>query len=409
MVWRSIFMDIFVARQPIFDRNNKVFGYELLYRPGDTTSSVVCDGDQATIDVIRNSFTIIGIDTLTNGKKAFVNFTQNLLRSDLLTILSPKLVVIEILEDVIATSEVIAACEELKARGFLLALDDYDGKTENKALIQLADIIKVDFIQTDRASRVALIREIGADRVEFLAEKVESYAEYSEARELGFKYFQGYFFSKPLVMSGRDISDTKITYLRIVQEIHQPEVNFEALEQIIKYNISLSYKILRLVNSAAFGLRQPVSSVRQALALLGLRKIKKCVTLIAVQEIGEDKPNELAITVLTRGIIGETLAPLVKLAESSSDLFLLGMFSLIDIMLDRPMANVLIELPLKMEIRQALLGQANRLREVFDLILCYEAGAWDDFKKCCADLGVEEERFAQLYFKALSSAKQFFS
>jgi c-di-GMP-related signal transduction protein len=402
-------MDIFVARQPIFDNRNMVFGYELLYRSGKSNCYDISDGDQATIDVIRNSFTIIGIDTLTDGKKAFVNFTQNLLQSNLISLLSPQQVVVEVLEDVVATPEVVAACERIKARGFLLVLDDFVWKAEYQPLIRLADIIKVDFIQTERANRAAFVKKIGAERVKFLAEKVESYADYSEAVALGFKYFQGYFFSKPMLMSARDIPEQKIAYLRIVREIYRPDIGFDQLEKLIKYNMSISYKLLRLINSAAFGLRRPVNSIRYALVLLGLKEIKKWVALIALRGLGEDKPNELALTALIRANLGEALAPLVRLEGQKSDLFLMGMFSLIDIMLDRPMTDVLGELPITSEIRQALLGGQNKLRRVFDLILSYERGEWESFQKISRVLEVAEESFLQLYLQALGFVRHLFS
>jgi c-di-GMP-related signal transduction protein len=402
-------MDIFVARQPIFDNRNMVFGYELLYRSGKSNCYDTSDGDQATIDVIRNSFTIIGIDTLTDGKKAFVNFTQNLLQTNLMSVLSPQQVVVEVLEDVVATPEVIAACERIKARGFLLALDDFVWKGEYQPLIRLADIIKVDFIQTERANRAALVQEIGAERVKFLAEKVESFSDYNEAVTLGFKYFQGYFFSKPMLMSARDIPEQKIAYLRIVREICRPDVGFDQLEKLIKFNMSISYKLLRLVNSTAFGLRRPVNSIRYALGLLGLKEIKKWLALIVVWGLGEDKPNELVNTALIRANLGEALAPLVKLEGQKSDLFLMGMFSLIDIMLDRPMIDVLDELPLTSEIRLALLGGQNKLRQVYDLILSYERGEWDSFRKTCRVLEIAQERFLQLYLQTLGFVRYLFS
>lgn len=397
-----------MARQPIFDNHNKIFGYELLYRSGMGSCSSVVDGDQATLEVIRNSFTLIGLDMLTDGKRAFINFTQNLLQSDVLTLLYPEVVVIEILENVRVTTEVIEACAKLKSRGFLIALDDYDGTNGHSDLLGLADIVKVDFMQTDQAGRAAMIQKIGLYKVELLAEKVETYEEYNEACQLGFKYFQGYFFGKPLVVSSNDIADQKVAYLRLVRELYQQEVDFDEIENIFKYNMAMTYKLLRLVNSAAFGLPQQVDSIRQALILLGINEIKKWSALIAVKGMGEDKPKELVTTALVRAKICETLAPLVKLGQQRSNLFLLGMFSLIDIMLDRRMADVLRDLPLNAEVSQALLGKTNSLRCVLDLILAYEAGSWGVFEQSCLKLGLPEATFADIYLKALVSVKQYF-
>jgi c-di-GMP-related signal transduction protein len=399
-------MEIFVARQPIFDKRNKVFGYELLYRSSLTNSYHHNNGDQATISVIMNSFAVIGMDVLTGGSKAFINFTKNLLGSNIASVLPPELVVIEVLEDVEVSPEVIAACKRLKQRGFLLALDDFVLKNDLKPLIEFADIIKVDFMKTASSERRVLLREIASDQVKFLAEKVETMADYQEALRLGYKYFQGYFFSRPMVMSGRDIPDYKLTYLRIMQEINRPEFDFEQLENIIKHNVSISYKLLRLINSVFFGLHSQVNSIRNALVLLGVKEIKKWVTLIALRGMAEDKPNELVITALIRAHLCEALADKVGIADRKPDLFLLGMFSLIDALLDRSMEESLRGIPVAEEIRGALLGEANNLRKVLDLVIFYEKGDWDQFNAHCRDLGLISEEFPELYLASLGMVRK---
>jgi c-di-GMP-related signal transduction protein len=399
-------MEIFVARQPIFDKKNKVFGYELLYRSSLTNAYHHNNGDQATISVIMNSFAVIGMDVLTGGSKAFINFTKNLLGSNIASVLPPELVVIEVLEDVEVSPDVIAACKRLKQKGFLLALDDFVLKNDLKPLIEFADIIKIDFMKTVSSERRMLLREIASDQVKFLAEKVETMADYQEALRLGYKYFQGYFFSRPMVMSGRDIPDYKLTYLRIMQEINRPEFDFEQLENIIKHNVSISYKLLRLINSVFFGLHSKVNSIRNALVLLGVKEIKKWVTLIALRGMAEDKPNELVITALIRAHICEALADKVGIADRKPDLFLMGMFSLIDALLDRSMEESLRGIPVAEEIRGALLGEPNNLRKVLELVIFYEKGDWDRFNAQCRALGLISEEFPQLYFDSLNMVQK---
>lgn len=399
-------MDLFVARQPIFDRKGRVFGYELLYRSGNHNYYSAADGDQATTDVIRNSFTVIGLDTLTGGRKAFINFTQNLLTSDWITLLPPKQVVIEILEDITMSSEVWQACARLKKLGYSLALDDFVLEGELQPLIEFADIIKVDFRKCDTSYRAKLIKAIGACRVFLLAEKVETREEYTKAVEEGFKYFQGYYFSKPMIVSGRDIPESRMTYLRIMREIYRSDFSFEQMEQVFKQNLALSYKLLRLVNSAAFGLRCRVHSIKQALVIIGLNEIKKWVSLIAMQSIGEDKPNELVVTALLRANLCEKLAPKIGLAHRSSELFLLGLLSLIDVLVNRPMAEVVTELLLTPELHNALVGKSNRLNEVLNLIIFYEKGDWDHFQTRCKALGVDERDFVQFYLDSLDLVRK---
>ncbi|HYH05011.1 MAG TPA: HDOD domain-containing protein, partial [Bacillota bacterium] len=388
------------------DQRGRLFGYELLYRSGNQNCYTATDGDQATTEVIRNSFTVIGLDTLTGGRKAFINFTQNLLTSDLITLLPPKQVVIEILEDITMSSEVWQACSRLKELGYQLALDDFVLTNDLKPLVEFADIIKVDFMKCDESCRDVLINTIGVEQVDFLAEKVETREEYLEAVKQGFKYFQGYYFSKPVIMAGRDIPESKITYLRIVQEIYRPDFSFEQMEQIFKQNLALSYKLLRLVNSASFGLRCRVNSIKQALVMIGLNEIKRWVSLIAMQGMGEDKPTELVVTALIRANLCEALASETGLAHRSSELFLLGLFSLIDVILDQPMAELVAELSLTPEVREALVGESNPLNKVLDLVLFYEKGDWDHYQTQSEALGLESGKLVRFYLDSLNTVRK---
>lgn len=198
-------MNAFIARQPIFDCNNNVFGYELLFRNGSQNFYNSLDGNAATLNVISNTFYSLGVDTVTNGKKAFINFTEELLKREIATLLPPELVIVEILENIEPTDEIISVCKKLKDKGYTLALDDFVFDTKYNKLIELADIIKVDFTITKGYERRNIISKINSNKIKFLAEKVENIDEFREAQSYGYSYFQGYYFSKPVILSGKDM------------------------------------------------------------------------------------------------------------------------------------------------------------------------------------------------------------
>jgi len=400
-------MEIFVARQPIFNKRKQVLGYELLYRKDARNSYSHLNGDQATLEVIINSFSVIGMDVLTGGKKAFINFTYNLLIKEISAILPPRLVAVEILEDVEPDHDLVEACKKLKQMGYLLVLDDYEVSNEKNSLVDLADIIKVDLLSTSASDRKFLAQEFQG-KIKLLAEKVETEFEFEQAVRDGYDYFQGYFFKRPEIMVGHDLPTFKQNYLRIIQDVNRPEADFHRLETIIKQDLSLSYRLLKLINSAAFGLHTNVFSIKYALVLLGVREFKKWVSLIAMRGIGEGKPDELVMTSLVRAKFAESLAPLMDLRTDSSDLFLMGMFSLIDALLDRPLAEILDELPISAVIKDALLGKESRYKKVYNILLAYEAGKWDEAFFYAPGSEMAEQEVAARYLESLRWANQIF-
>lgn len=401
-------MEIYVARQPIFNRNQEVFAYELLYRSGVNKFYSSLNGDQASFEVITNSFLLIGLETLTRGKKAFINFTKNLLENDVATLLPNEAIVIEILQDIEPDEKTLNACRKLKELGYYLALDDFSYNEKLLPLIDLVDIIKVDFLKTEKKEREAVIRKVGKHKKRFLAEKVETRDEFNQALEMGYSYFQGYFFSKPLILSGRDIPGFKIIYLKILQEINRQDLDYDRLEDYIKMDVSLSYKLLKFINSLSFGFRNEIRSIKQALVLLGQKELSKWLSLIALRGIGDNKPDELIITAICRARFCELIAPRIGLKDRSSDLFLMGMFSLIDAFLDRPLPDILAELPISDDIKLALLGGKSRFRDVYELILAYESGDWEQLAFKTALLEVAEIDVRECYLSALEMSNQIF-
>jgi c-di-GMP-related signal transduction protein len=403
-------MDVYVARQPIFNKQKKVIGYELLYRSGLQNFFDHNDGDRATSDVITNSFSVIGLEVLTGGKRAFINFTENLLKSDIASILPPDLIAVEILEDIRPDKEIIEICKKLKRLSYILVLDDFVAIEQITPLIEFADIIKVDFLKTNVDQRKQLIKDVGTDHVKFLAEKVETEEEFSMAAEMGYSYFQGYFFSKPTIYKGRDLPSYKLNYLRIIQEVNQPEISFNQLEAIIKQDLSLSYKLLRLINSAAFGFNTKITSIKYALVLLGIKEFVRWITVIALRGMGDDKPDELIVASLIRAKYAENLAPKLGLYEQASDLFLMGLFSLMDALLDRPIGEILNELPISPAVKGAILGtEKNIFRNVYELVVAYEQGLMTQLDNKNKLLGIEESELARLYINSIHWVNQIFN
>lgn len=395
--------EVHVARQPIFDINLNVFGYELLFRDHSRdTAYNGKNGDQATHDVIANSFLLIGIEQLTGGKKAFINFTANSLRANLPASLPSEVVVVEILENIIPDEAILQSCRTLKRKDYLLALDDFVFAPEYLPLIKLADIIKVDFLATSRKEQQLLPSLLKNFPVKFLAEKVETQDDFLNAVQMGYSYFQGYFFCKPVILSGKTLPEFQINYFHILQEINRPELEFTQIETIIKRDISLTYKLLKFINSSFFGFRGKISSLRQALTLLGPKELTKWVSLLVLKKIGQDKPGELIAQSLIRARFAENLATGRLSAAKVANAFLIGMFSYIDVLLDRPMGEVLTEIPLDQEIKNVLLRKGNN--ELFilaQLIQAYEKGDWVISSSSAAQIGIDEHTVLKSFQEAL--------
>ena len=392
-----------MARQPIFDREEKVFGYELLFRNGLENAFTGGDSDAASRATVDSSL-LMGIDVLCDGRRAFVNCTKDTLIKGLVTLLPATKTVVEILEDVPADPDVMAACQSLKNAGYQIALDDYVTNDAREPLAMMADIIKVDMKLTTAEQRGALVKKFAAGRRLMLAEKVETRKEFAEAREQGFVYFQGYFFRRPEVLTTRDVPANRLNYLRMLRAVSQPDLDVAELDRLIKGEPSICYRLLRYMNSAVFSFRSEIHSVRHALSILGEREVRRWVRLVAAVGAGQDKPSDLLLSALVRGRLGELLAP--RVAHGESDLFLLGLLSLIDAMLEIPMAEVLEKISLDKETKSVLLGQPGLLRPVYQLMLAHESGEWEAAAQLAVSLRLEPEEVAGQYWQAQQWARE---
>lgn len=398
----------FVARQPIFNRTKQVVAYELLFRSGLANYFDHVDGDQASSRVIADSFLLFGIEEMTGGAKAFINFTRNLIVDESILALPKQYTVVEILETVEPDISVLKAVTKLKKAGFELALDDfvYDAKFE--PLLKLADIVKIDFLNTDETGRRQLAKAFLPRGIKLLAEKVETNEEFRQAMDMGFVYFQGYFFSRPVVVSRKDIPAFKLHYLKILKEINQEEIDFRKLAPLIEGEVTLSYKLFKYINSAAFGLPQKVTSIRQALNLLGENEVKKWATILMLSGMASDKPLELVVTSYVRGRFCQLIAKEAGLAERASDLFLMGLFSTLDAIMDRPLSEVVGDMPINDDVKVAILEQKGRLGIVLKLAIAFERGEWALVTLITTRLKIQELNLPAAYVKAIQESRQAF-
>ncbi|MGD6817363.1 EAL and HDOD domain-containing protein [Metabacillus sp. 84] len=366
-------MKVYIGRQPIFDRKGFVKGYELLYRNSEQNSFPKIDGNEATMHLILDSFLNMGLKELSEGSPCFINFTEDLLKLKIPEYLDPRSVVIEILEDVPLTSELASICNSLKARGYTIALDDFfieqdSMHPEVQSILHAADYVKVDMLHTSLKELSVMMRQLSIYNLAFIAEKVETLEQYEQAKALGCELFQGYFFSKPVILAGHDMPLNVLSYFKIIQELNKEEPRIDLVADLIEQDLSLSYKLLKLMNSPAFRPPNPIHSIQQAIVLLGLTEIRKWMYIMSVRGFfKKDEPlmNEVIKLSLIRAKLCEQLA--VKTGRNSSSSYLLtGMFSMIDTLLHREKADILVELPLAPDIKDALSGTNNDLTRIFN-------------------------------------------
>ncbi len=400
-------MEVYVARQPIFNKHKKLYGYELLFRGGMSNAFPDIDGDIATSKLLSSSFFSIGIEKLTGGKIAFINFTQELLLKNIPIMFPHEKIMVEVLEDVDPTEQVIQACRDITGAGYEIALDDFVFRDDLQPLIELASIIKIDFRLTPIKEIEQMVAKFKALKIKLLAEKVETYEEFEKSLVMGFTYFQGYFFSKPEILSGSEIAPSKINLLQIIGEVNKEDCYLGELENLINRDVSLSYKLLRYINSAYYRRVQEISSIKHAIVLLGMREIKQFISLVAAADLASDKPDELVRASFIRAKFCEFLGKSGQAGVDNSELFLVGLFSLIDAMLDNAMDSIMESLPLTGNIKQALMEREGILAEYLEFVLSYETGDWEKAQALISKLKIDADNVQKYYLEALSWADAF--
>ena len=397
-------MDIYVARQPIFDIKKCIFGYELLFRADMANFFPEIQGDSATSKLLSNSFFNIGIEKIAGSNLAFINFTQDLLLQQLPLMFSQDRLVVEILEDVQPEKDVIEACQEIALNGYIIVLDDFFYKPSMEPLIEVADIIKIDVKATPLEEIGDLVKKMTKKGVDLLAEKVETHDEFKKALEMGFRYFQGFFFSKPEVLKGKQISSSQMQLLEIMAEVNKVDFEFNKLEKMIVRDASISYKLMRLINSAYFKRAKEISSIRQAIVLIGEAGIRRFLSLISMAGLAANKPDELIRVSLVRAKFCELIGNHHGNSADTSELFTLGLFSLIDAIMDDSMENLMAQIPLSSKIKEVLISRTGDLNEYLSLIESYEKGDWAESEKAANILGINQDNLPQHYMESLGWA-----
>jgi len=393
----------YVARQPILTADEKVFGYELLFRDGIENHFRETDADSASRRTLDTSFQM-GLDVLCDGRPGFVNCTRDVLLKDYITLLPRGSAVVEVLESVAPDELVIAALQRLKQAGYLIALDDFVVDDRRKPLAVFADILKVDIRQTTIAQGAQMMNLCGSGGCRLLAEKVETREEFAAAKAAGFTYFQGYFFRRPEVLQAKEIPANRLNYLRLLRAVSEPEIDVIKFEAMIKQEVSMTYRLLRYLNSAAFGIQNEVHSIRHALAMLGEREVRRWVRLVATLTIAENRSSELIVSAMLRARFCELLA--ARVPHGESDLFLMGLFSMIDAILEIPMNRVLEAVPVDHETKAVLLGEPSKLSSLYQLMLSHESGDWETAAEKSRELGLSESEAAEAFWQAMQWARQ---
>jgi c-di-GMP-related signal transduction protein len=394
----------FIARQPIFDKRLRVYAYELLFRGGP--QNYFQPSRNAASSVIADSMTPFDLQNLTGHARAFVNVDELALRLGAPRLLPPDRIVVEVLETVAPTEEIIKICRELRDAGYVLALDDFVDDPKLAPLVEVAHFLKVDFQLLDAGGRERVAKKYRNNSLSLIAEKVETGNELEEARNLGFSYFQGYFFCKPSMIETRDIPGNKLVPLELLNAVASPELNYAAVEQVLQREPSLLYRLLRYLNSPLLCLRTEVHSVRQVLSLLGENEFRRWVSIFAVVAMSGGKPPELVRTALTRAYFCQEFSSDAGLNEKKASLFLMGLLSIADALLDRPIAEVLGSLSVAEEVKIALTGGKNRYRDVYELLLALERGEWLQLSAHVERLGCVEEKIPDSYQAAIRKASE---
>jgi c-di-GMP-related signal transduction protein len=389
--------EIMVCRQPIFNKKKDVFAYELLFR-SDLPGSIKnmkdrrAARDDSSLTAI-DSLLVNGLKRLSTGKRVVIHFNHQTLLSEFPLMFPCDLLGIEIQEDADPENKVTEAVKKMKKAGYLVLMTDRVFNEGEINLVKMADIVGVDFRSQGIQKRFSVF-DRGPMLPRFLARGVETSTDFELAVEAGYHYFQGDFFSKEDMISCRNIPSYKLNLMRILKEINKPSVQFDKIEKILQKDVSITYKLLRFVNSAFFGLKTTVQSIRHALALLGEAEVRKCLSFIVLSSIGTDKPLELIRITIIRARFCEYIASELGFKSDLSNFFLMGMFSMVNAFLDRPMEDILADLPLVSPVKTALLGRPNHFRDVLELVKDYERGDWTHLHQMTRRLKIKEKKIA---------------
>ena len=395
-------MDIYLARQPIYDRELNVFAYELLYRSGDRNAAgTIDDPDEASSKVILNAFVDLDIDQLAGGRPVFINVTRNFLFTDSVPFNFGDRMVLEILESEVPDEAFIEKLKQMRRQGFRFALDDFEYNERWKPLVPLADAIKYDVLALGEAgtrAQLEILKSLHDVNVKLIAEKVETSEEYETYRDLGFDYFQGYFLARPKLIKNKGVPASKGVVLTLLSKLNNSGASFDEIEKLISQDVRLTYKILKVVNSALMGLPRKVDSIERAVVILGLDEIRCWATLMSLS-LDDNKPHELLVAAMVRGQMCKLLGRVLKVDDPGT-YFTMGLFSLMDAIMSIPLETIVDSMPFSDEMKNALRFREGKMGELLDTVVCYEKADFDHVSEqsLCAEV------LSNAYFDSLEWA-----
>ncbi|SEA95635.1 EAL and HDOD domain-containing protein [Alkalimonas amylolytica] len=379
-------MYAYIARQPIYDNTKALYGYELLFRDGEQNSFPNIDGDEATSRLLTEHHLLVGVEHIAAGKLAFINFSAETLIHHFPTSIDPATTVIEILETVPISMELLQACKALHGMGYALALDDHDFDPKWDIFLPYTRYLKVDVQQFNLLQISKFIQRIKHHPVTLLAERVETAEQFDKLKLMGFTLFQGYLFARPEMMKHRQLSSNKLNLLELIGEACAEQLDFDRLSSIVERDVALSFKLLRFINNSAYAKEQSIQSLKLAMVYMGEAELKKFIALLALANLANGEEDARIIQSLVRARFCDQLARLCQYPTNPPTAFLTGLFSKVDELVEMPMAQVLSQLPLPASIRQALSERSGRLGHILALIETYEAADWVQAEKLASKL-----------------------
>lgn len=393
--------EIYFARQPIYNRNLKIEGYELFYRHAETdTTAQFLDAEIATSQIVLNTVTEVGLDRVVGGHKAFINVARDFVLDGHLAGFGLPQLVFEVTADIVVDEPLLQALRELRQQGYHFVLDDYIDNEAYQALLEIADYVKIDLLTTTEKEVRRLVPPLRRRKVALMAERIETQAVLELCQTLHFDYFQGYHFSQPKLLKFQSVPTNQLAVLQLISKLHNPNIEIKTVEALISQDVSLTYKLLRYINSAYFNLPKRIDSIQRAVVLLGLKNIRSWVTLISLANI-ESHRSDLITVALERAKMCELLADATKIKQKDAG-FTVGLLSVLDVMTQAPMELILAALPLDEEINKALLHHEGPLGRILACTLAYERCDWESLDT----LGLDPSQINDAYMTALAEAYQ---
>lgn len=400
-------MNVYMARQPIFDNENNVYAYELLYRSnGKENSYNGVSGDESTADVVTNAFFGLDVKNIIGGARAFINFTGNLLKRGIPKMISPDILVVEVLENQLTGDDLLDACQELKELGYMIALDDFEYSNAYSELFQLGDLVKIDFRTAQKAIEETAYVCRYSNKL-MLAEKIETREEFEYAKKLGCTYMQGYYFAKPSIMSGSSIQPLPINLMQVMQLIADPDTDIDAIVEVMSRDTAMCQRILRLINSAYFGVANKVSSINQAIMILGLDYLREWVYLMGMQKLTNNDNIEAMKTSLLMAKLCRKISLLIpEASENAESFYLMGLLSMVVFGGERALAQALDEFPLTNDIKKGLLRRGGIYSDVFEMALSYTNADWERFEEISQKYSIDSAAITGLFVECTQEIEQ---